>query len=281
MTEATMDEAVLREWIGRSESITDTVHAAHANKLAGTLDNEAVYSSGDPLPPSWHWAWFVPASAQSQLGRDGHPALGGFMPPVALPRRMWAGSELVFSKPVLIGDTITKTSTIKDLKMKSGNSGALCFVTVRHDFAGKSGDHRFTDRQTLVYRDDPARDASAPKLVKAPPSEVLATIEPTPTLLFRYSALTFNTHRIHYDRDYCINVEGYPGLVVHGPLQATLLAGEASSRADGREIAKLAFRARMPLFDTAGFAICSDGDQLWTQTPEGGVAMSLTVDYAA
>jgi len=281
----TMDEAVLRGWIGNSESVTDTLDAAHANKLAGTLDDETVYADDDPLPPSWHWAWFVSGSPQSKLGRDGHPVLGGFMPPVALPRRMWAGSELMFEKPVLIGETITKTSTIEGVKMKSGNSGTLCFVTVRHDFSGGNDDHRFADRQTLVYLNDPEPDAPAPGLVEAPEGEVLATVEPTPTLLFRYSALTFNTHRIHYDRDYCQDVEGYPGLVVHGPLQATMLAGEAVSKAKDRtkdqKIAKLAFRARAPLFDTARFAICSDGSQFWTQTPQGGVAMSLTVDYAA
>lgn len=281
MSEATMDEGVLRGWVGNCQSVTDTLQATHANKLAGTLDDETVYAEDDPLPPSWHWAWFLSGSMQSKLGRDGHPALGGFMPPVALPRRMWAGSELVFEKAVLIGETITKTSTIEDVKLKSGGSGALCFVTVRHDFSGDEGDHRFSDRQTLVYLNDPAPDAPAPKLVEPRAGETLATIEPTPTLLFRYSALTFNTHRIHYDRDYCLDVEGYPGLVVHGPLQATLLAGEAAGRANGRKIEKLTFRARAPLFDTAGFAICTDGSQYWTQTPKGGVAMSLTVDYAA
>lgn len=282
MIEPTTDETLLRDWIGNSESVIDTLNASHANKLAGTLDDETVYATGDQLPPAWHWAYFLPGSMQSKLGRDGHPARGHFMPPVALPRRMWAGSELIFEKPVFFGETVTKMSIIEDVKMKSGSSGVLCFVTVRHDYVGESGDHRFADRQTIVYRDDPSPDMPAPKLVESPSGEVIATVEPASTLLFRYSALTFNTHRIHYDREYCLNVEGYPGLVVHGPLQATLLAGQAARRVDGRKIERLTFRARAPLFDTASFIICSGNDnQLWTQSPQGGVAMSLAIKYAA
>ncbi len=277
MSETTTDEDRLRQWIGKSQSTVDTIHAAHAQKLAGTLDDGKLYHDGDALPLTWHWAYFLSGSLQSRLGRDGHPERGGFMPPVALPRRMWAGSELVIAEPIRIGHEIEKTSTIEDTTIKTGGSGMLCFVTVRHDFATVSGDHCFTERQTIVYREDPSPDAPDAKSIEPPNGEELFKVDPTPTLLFRYSALTFNTHRIHYDRDYCLNVESYPGLVVHGPLQATLLAGAVSAKGNPRSIS---FRARAPLFDTSGFAVCSDGDgQFWTQVESGGLAMVATANY--
>ncbi len=277
MSEATTDQNQLREWIGRSETTTDTIHAEHAQKLAGTLDDEQEYYKGDALPLTWHWAYFLSGSLQSKLGRDGHPERGGFMPPVALPRRMWAGSELTVEQPIRIGQTVIKISTIEDVAMKAGVSGTLCFVTVRHDFSEADGEHCFTERQTLVYREDPSPDAPAAKLIEPPAGGQLFEVEPTSTLLFRYSALTFNTHRIHYDRDYCLNVEGYPGLVVHGPLQAALLAG-AAERAG--KISKIGFRASAPLFDTSNFTICSNDDgQFWTQGADGGLAMMAAAGY--
>ncbi|MDD9909281.1 MAG: MaoC family dehydratase N-terminal domain-containing protein [Ahrensia sp.] len=279
MTEPTTDEEILKGWIGRTESATDTLHAGHARKLAGTLDDPFDYSDSDPLPVCWHWAYFPSPSPQAQLGRDGHPERGDFLPPVALPRRMWAGSELTFEKRVLLGETVTKTSTIENVAMKSGRSGQLCFVTIRHVFAGPDGDHRFTDRQTIVYRDDPKPGDPAPAPAQASPGDVLETVNPDPPLLFRYSALTFNTHRIHYDRDYCINVEGYPGLVVHGPLQATLLARAASRDERRRAIKTIAFRAKAALYDTSSFTIAKGNGSYWTQSPQGGVGMSADVTF--
>ena len=282
MTEPTLDEAILGRWIGKTEKATDTLHAGQARLLQLTLDRPGDMVSGDVLPPAWHWVYFLSGAPMSGLGRDGHAALGEFLPPVALPRRMWAGGRLTFKTPVLLGETITKTSTIKDVAVKSGRSGTLCFVTVRHDYTGEDDTHRFSEEHDIVYREDPAPDAPRPA-APAPPSGSMKSevITPSSVQLFRYSALTFNGHRIHYDRDYCKQVEGYPGLIFHGPLTATLLADMAWRQANGRTLTSFNFRAVSPLFDTAPFTIHTDGETtFWAQNPDGGLAMKADVIFS-
>ncbi|MEP1208729.1 MAG: MaoC family dehydratase N-terminal domain-containing protein [Rhizobiaceae bacterium] len=281
MQNPTLDETILRKWIGNSESRTDTLHAEQSRLMQLTLDREPSLNTGAPLPPAWHWAYFLSGAPMSKLGRDGHPALGEFLPPVALPRRMWAGGRLNYESPVLLGETITKISSIKDVVLKQGKSGALVFVTVRHEYTGASDDLRFTEEHDIVYREDPAPNAPKPKPVEPPQaSDHVETITPTTVQLFRYSALTFNGHRIHYDRDYCKDVEGYPGLIFHGPLTATLLADLALRRSQGKELKSFSFRAVAPLFDTQPFTIHHDGETtVWAQAPDGGLAMKAGFSY--
>ncbi|MEP0942495.1 MAG: MaoC family dehydratase N-terminal domain-containing protein [Rhizobiaceae bacterium] len=281
MTEATLDETVLRKWIGNTQSATDTLTVEPARLMQATMDHEASLNSGDCLPPVWHWLYFLTGAPMSKLGRDGHAALGEFLPPVALPRRMWAGGRLEFAKPVELGETINKSSSIKDISLKHGKSGALAFVTVRHSYSGPEGDDRFTEEHDIVYREDPKPDA--PKPAPVSPSSATPqhseTITPSTVQLFRYSALTFNSHRIHYDRDYCKDVEGYPGLIFHGPLTATLLADLAVRRIGGKPLKSFSFRAVAPLFDNAPFTIHHDGEgTVWAETPEGGLAMKANFE---
>ncbi|NKB54214.1 MAG: acyl-CoA dehydrogenase [Rhizobiaceae bacterium] len=281
MTQATLNEAKLREWIGKSQSSSDTLHAKQAQLMQLTLDREPSLQTGDALPPVWHWAYFLSGSPMSQLGRDGHAAVGEFLPPVSLPRRMWAGGRLIYTKPVHLGEHITKNSFIKDVTLKHGKSGALVFVTVRHEYFGSDDDLRFTEEHDIVYREDPSPEAPKPAAVPPPAKSAHEEIiTPSTVQLFRYSALTFNGHRIHYDRDYCKEVEGYPGLIFHGPLTATLLADLAVRRHPGKQLKSFSFRAVAPLFDTQSFTIHHDGDALvWAQTPDGGLAMKASFDY--
>ena len=213
----------------------------------------------------------------SELGRDGHPAVGGFLPPVALPRRMWAGSRLDFHHPVKIGDTLKKNSTLKDLKIKSGKTGKLCFVTVSHSFYREQL-KLITEEHDIVYREDPAPGALLPSPPKAPAdAQIKKSVSPSPVLLYRYSALTFNGHRIHYDIDYCREVEGYPGLVFHGPLSATLLLDLASRETDAERISNFEFRAISPLFADRPFTLnLKRNDKklaLWATNPDGLLAI--------
>lgn len=280
MISPTCDEAILRQWIGRSQTCSDILHAPPARLMQATLDRQPTLETGSPLPPAWHWLYFLSGAPMSQLGRDGHAETGEFLPPVALPRRMWAGGRLEFQKPVHLGETITKVSTIKNIAVKHGKSGALCFVTVRHEFSDPEGDQRFSEEHDIVYREDPAANAPAPSPVAPPAASIYSeTVVPTTVQLFRYSALTFNSHRIHYDRDYCKDVEGYPGLVFHGPLTATLLADLACRKLASTGLKKFSFRAVAPLFDTSPFTLHHDGNStVWAQTPQGGVAMTANVE---
>lgn len=269
--------AILKEWIGREETRVDRLGAGMAARMHATLGLDGPPPGvGDSLPPAWHWLLFAEAKPPAELGRDGHPMRGGFLPPVELPRRMWAGGRIAFEAPLPIGAEIMRRSTIKDVTEKSGKSGALCFVTVRHEFSS-DGVVGLTEEHDIVYREDPAPDTSAPVPPAAPDNaEVTETITPNSTLLFRYSAVTFNGHRIHYDVDYCREVEGYPGLVVHGPLVATFLLGLAERSAG--EVAAFSFRAISPLFDTAPFSISCKRDgnalKLWAANPDSKLAMT-------
>lgn len=275
----------LKDWIGRNEVATDMATATPYAALAATLDWPVVRpAQGTLLPALWHWLYFLPIAAQSEIGEDGHPRRGGFLPPVPLPRRMWAGSEFEFFEPLAVGDTLERTSTIEDVKEKSGRTGSLIFVRVRHDIRRNgSAALALKEHHNIVYRAAPAPGDVAPPPVAAP--TVCAwerPVVPSDVLLFRYSALTFNGHRIHYDRKYVTEVEGYPGLVVHGPLIATLLMDLLRRNLPGAQLAKFEFKAVRPTFDIHPFSVhgqpSADGKtvRLWGRDHEGWLTMDAT-----
>ena len=279
----TIDIEPLRRWIGKSQTHDDVVTPTPIAALAATLDRtEAWPQPGDPLPPIWHWLYFLPIFRLSASGPDGHPTRGEFLPPVPLPRRMWAGSRLEFLRPLRVGAAIVRTSRIADVTGKEGRAGPLVFVRVRHEIADGGG-LAIVDEHDIVYRENPRPGDPAPPVPPAPGDHAFSReIDPGPVLLFRYSALTFNSHRIHYDRSYVTGVEGYPGLVVHGPLIATLLLDLLRRERPDATVARFVFRAVSPLFDGAPFAVCGKpGDdprsvRLWARNAHGGLAMDAT-----
>ena len=245
-----------RDWIGRKQTRTDVVALAPAQRLLATLDDrETVLKAADALPPLWHWIYFLPDAPQSKVAPDGHAQTGDFMPPIALPRRMFAGTEVDFHAPLPLGAEARLEAEITDVQEKTGKTGALAFVTVRRRlFAGST--LALEERQSIVYRAAGAKTpAPEARPLPAPPANAwIRDIHADPVLLFRYSALTFNAHRIHYDRPYATDEEGYPGLIVHGPLLATLLM-ELVRRNVRRPVRSFAFRASAPIFDTAPFRV--------------------------
>jgi 3-methylfumaryl-CoA hydratase len=274
----------LGDWIGRSEEASDVVTPAPCAALAATLDLPAdLPKPGTPLPPLWHWLYFLPRHRRSELGPDGH-ARRGFLPPVPLPRRMWAGSRFEFHRPLHIGDSLMRRSTIERITEKTGRSGALVFVTLRHEIARHDeAACALREWHDIVYREAPrVGEALAPPQRAPEDARWQRRWEPDDVLLFRYSALTFNGHRIHYDRRYATEVEGYPGLVVHGPLIATLLLDLLRRHAPGRQPARFEFRALRPLFDGHPFTVCgqaqADGRsvRLWAADHQGWLTMDAT-----
>ena len=280
MTNAGFDEPALRAWIGRSETARDRVGPWPVRALAAALDHAPpAVAEGMPLPPLWHWLYALPLHRASELGDDGHAQLGGFLPPVALPRRMWAGGRFEFRVPVRIGDEVVRMSNIEDVRAKSGRSGALVFVTVRHEWRrNDEAAPALVEWHDIVYRE--AQRGSDPPLLPRR-SEVAAdwsrTIVPDAVLLFRYSALTFNGHRIHYDRRHATEVEGYPGLVVHGPLIATLLVDLLCRHRPDAALMTFAFKALRPAFVDQPLTLCGrlrdEGAQLWAQDQAGALLM--------
>lgn len=258
------------DWIGRSQDVTDILDPARSNALDIALGGEGALKAGDPMPLLDHWLHFWDVKPPHGLGADGHPAKGGFLPPVPLPRRMWAGGRLAFHKPLLLGTSVTRTSTITAVTEKAGRSGMLVFVTVRHDLDAGEG-LAVSEEQDLVYRDPAPGVLPLPQAVSAPGAPWADLVQPDTVLLFRYSALTMNGHRIHYDRPYAMNEESYPALVVHGPLQAALLIRLAAKNL-GRPIAGFEFRGQQPAFDGTALHVCgapdATGAQLWTQQGE-------------
>jgi 3-methylfumaryl-CoA hydratase len=269
-----MDFEHLKTWTGRQETLTDIVSPFPIAALAATLDRSPPEGA---LPPLWHWLYFLPRTPQSELGPDGHAKRGGFLPPVPLPRRMWAGGRLTFHAPLLAGDAVTRVSTIADVTAKSGRAGPLVFVLVRHEITGPQG-LAVVEEHDIVYRDAPAPGEAAPAPRPAPENPAWRRdITADDVLLFRYSALTFNGHRIHYDRRYVTEVEGYPGLIVHGPLLATLLL-DLVARNTTATVKSFNFRAVAPVFDTTAFAVCATPStqgkiRLWAQHQTGALAM--------
>ncbi len=269
-----------RTWIGHEETRHDHITPAPLIGLAATLDrDEPEPRPGDAIPLLAHWLYTLPRAPQSQIGDDGHPRRGGFLPPVPLPRRMWAGGRFVFEQPLRVGDAIERRSRITAVDAKAGRSGPLVFVTVRHELHGPQG-LALTEEHDIVYREAPRPGAAAPAPQPAPAdAHFRRTVVPDPVLLFRYSALTFNGHRIHYDRRWCEQAEGYPGLVVHGPLLATLLLDLLRRERPGFGVRRFRFAAQRPLFDTEPFGLAGRDDgaaavSLWAQAADGALAMT-------
>ena len=284
-TNMTDDFERLRDWVGRKETRKDMVTPWPITALAATLDErELSVEQGSPVPHGWHWLFFLEAKPASELGVDGHPKRGGFLPPVPLPRRMWAGGSIEFIRPLAIGEVLTRESEIVSVEPKSGRSGTLVFVTVRQTVQA-GGTAAIVEEQNIVYR-EAARKGDPPAPGKQAPVQAAWTrrVMPDAVMLFRYSALTFNGHRIHYDKDYAINEELYPGLVVHGPLQATLLL-ELCRRHGDRPVKKFEYRAQSPIFGGQVFTVNGNYDaaksqaDLWTASEAGNYAMRATATF--
>jgi 3-methylfumaryl-CoA hydratase len=284
MTEK-LDLDHLRQWIGRSAEATDIVTAQLVKGLRATLFQEiGPPKTGDVAPFTVHWCLGQPVYPMPELGPDGHPTRGGFLPPVPLPRRMWAGGELQFIDPLRVGDETTRTSRISDVTLKTGSTGTLCFVSVEHVVTTPRGT-AIRERQDIVYRDVSKTQAAAPAKAAPPPpaAKHRETHVSDPVLLFRYSALTFNGHRIHYDRDYVTKVEGYPGLIFHGPLQAALIVELAAKLHGGAPPKTFSYRGVQPLFEGGAFSVNANdgagGMELWTANAEDQPTMKGTATW--
>ena len=246
---APIDIDHLRSWIGRQDIRYDEVNGTPVRLMRATLDQLAAEEKyAQILPPAWHWLYFLPSEMTLNLARDGHARKGGFLPPIPLSRRMWAGGKLEFLHPVTVGTAIKRISLISDVQCKTGNTGELIFVTVNHDIYCAQR-LALRERQDLVYRGAPSENSNPPPCFSAPQeAQWSRTLNPTSAMLFRYSALTFNAHRIHYDKDYASKVDGHSGLVVHGPLLATLLLDLLLQRYPSANILSFDYRAIRPLF---------------------------------
>lgn len=244
---STVDIAHLQTWIGTEQRDEDLLSVRQARLMAATIDfaDTARIRDGAPLPPLWHWIYFLQGLPTAELGRDGHAARGGFLPPVPLPNRMWAGGRVEFLRPVPLGSVAYKTSRILRVEYKQGRSGELVFVTVEHTLASPSGEALLREEHDIVFKSAGRSPAPASAQATEAAGAFQRRFTPTSTTLFRYSALTFNGHRIHYDLDYCRNVEGYDNLVIHGPLNATLLAGLAEE-VGGRPLRHFFYRGLAP-----------------------------------
>jgi 3-methylfumaryl-CoA hydratase len=279
---AQLDE--LRKWIGGSETRRDHVTAAPIAAMSATLDrDDGQPAAGTEVPPLWYWLYFTPLARASEIGTDGHAKRGGFLPPVPLPRRMFAGGRFTFDHALQVGDDVERTSRVTDVTGKQGRSGYMVFVTVLHEIADARG-VAISEEHDIVYREEPCPGAPVPEPRAARTDESFSReIAPDPVLLFRYSALTFNGHRIHYDRTYVTEVEGYPGLIVHGPLIATLLVDLLRRNSPAASVRKFSFRAVRPLFDIHHFDVCGckDGENrvaLWARDHEGSLAMQASAE---
>ncbi|MDM0018991.1 FAS1-like dehydratase domain-containing protein [Variovorax saccharolyticus] len=275
----------LQSWIGRSETVDDAINSTPVVALTATLDHPATpVDAGTLLPPLWHWLYFLPMHRQSEIGADGHARRGGFLPPVPLPRRMWAGSQFEFRSPIRVGDRVARTSTIDDVAIKEGRTGKLVFVKVRHELrCNGAAESALVEFHDIVYREAQRPDDVVPPPQAAPAEAAWRRqIVPDDVLLFRYSALTFNGHRIHYDRQYVTQVEGYPGLIVHGPLIATLLMDLLRRQMPDADVASFRFKAVRPTFDLNAFHVSGQpqGDgktiRLWASDHEGWLTMDAT-----
>ncbi len=273
----------LDDWLDKEVVTEDDITAFPLTALAATLDRE---ESGDTVPPLWHWLYFLPIAPLSEVGPDGHPKRGGFLPPVPLPRRMWAGGRLTFHAPLKVGEHAKRTSTIANIEDKTGRSGRLVFVTVQHAIEA-GGELKLEEEHDIVYRDAPQEGARPPQAALAPEGETWRrTVDADAVMLFRYSALTFNGHRIHYDYPYVTEVEGYPGLIVHGPLIATLLVDLVRREQPNAVLQSFAFKALRPTFAGQPFTVCgkpsADGKtiDLWAKDHEGYLTMRATAALA-
>jgi 3-methylfumaryl-CoA hydratase len=274
----------IESWVGRTRETEDLIAPFQARAMAATLDRARAPAEGEPLPPGWHWLYFPELPRPGELGPDGHQKRGGFLPPIPLPRRMWAGNRLRFHRPLVVGERATRRSVIERIEEKQGRAGALAFVTVHHRYEGARG-LALEEWHDIVYRAAPAAGAAPPPAEGAPAkAHWRRDITPDEVMLFRYSALTFNGHRIHYDYPYVTNTEGYDGLIVHGPLTATLLLDLVAREAPEQRIAQVRFRALRPLF--AGRALTLEAApengaiEAWALDADGHAAMRAHIELS-
>ncbi|MFK3780133.1 acyl-CoA dehydrogenase [Agrobacterium sp. NPDC089420] len=274
------------EYVGRTERRLALIDPDRVAALASTFDLPSVPGDGKALPAAWHWIFFNPFVRRSEVGSDGHPKKGGFLPDVGLPRRMWAGGRLRYHAPLPIGAKAERVSEILSVTPKSGKAGRLVFVTVRHRVMTE-GRVCIEEEQDIVYRESPQPGLPPPAAQPAPQDASWSdVVTPDPVLLFRYSALTSNGHRIHYDAPYAQAEEGYPDLVVHGPLISSLLQGLAQRASRGRPLARFDFRAVSPLFVNRPFHVeATESDaagvmRLWAKGPGNNLAMTAEAGFA-
>jgi 3-methylfumaryl-CoA hydratase len=288
MSTTTLSLDAFKQYIGRRQETTDVLHPGPANLLRLALGRpEPEYREGDALPPAWLALYFLPRVASGDLRPDGSPHDTGVVPDLPLPRRMFAGERVRLLRPLRLGESLRREMELADLSMKSGGTGTLVFATIVSRVYGADGPLALEDQRRTVFREEvKAGDRNQAPRREPAPSDVpwRRTVTPGPVMLFRYSALTFNSHRIHYDHTWAMNVEGYPGLVVHGPLTTTLLIDFVRDHTAGRRIAGYTTQARAPLFDTAPFELrgrpTARGCEAWAVTPEGTVAMSAQVELS-
>jgi 3-methylfumaryl-CoA hydratase len=275
------ESAAVKDWLGRTRRDDDEVMLATVQRLAATLDQDpASFRRGSELPESWYAVLFGPLARQSTIGPDGHPETGDFLPPLAGTRRMFAGRRSFFHRPLRIGDMVSRLSTVTRAEPKTGRTGAFTLVTVRHEIDGPTG-LGVTEEQDLIYRagiesGTRAHQREAAPIADRPDWSVPIGLDPA--LVFRYSALTFNAHRIHYDLTYTREIEGYPALVMNGGLTALLLVETARPHLP-RRIAHYAARAESPLFigtrATFNGRLTGEGASLWASGPDGGLAYRI------
>ena len=275
----------MRQWVGRRESMSDVATAWPVAALNATFDRrEPDAQPGDAIPEGWHWLYFLETKPASELAHDGHARRGGFLPPVPLPRRMWAGGRIDFNRPLRVGEALRRDSEIVSIEAKTGKSGSLVFVTVRHSVYA-SGELAVVEEHDIVYR-EAAKPTDLPPHAKPAPQATKwrHEVKPDEVMLFRFSALIFNAHRIHYDLDYARREESYPGLIVHGPLQTLLMLDLC--RRNGVRVKRLDYRALHPVFHTERMTVggdpSADGSkvELCTANGAGNVAMTGTATLA-
>lgn len=278
-----MAEADWSEWVGRTESSTENAIARPINELNATFDVSSDAKPGEIMPTLWHWLYFRPLAPMSQIGADGHPKRGGFLPPLPIERRMWAGGRLTFHDELRIGDALEKKSEILKVDEKQGKLVKMAFVTVKHEINSPRG-LAISEEQDIAYLEIP-KIFVPPKPIPLPENLAWQERYPVdPVMLFRFSAVTFNGHRIHYDLPYTTEFEKYPGLVVHGPLQAMLLMRAAQQRNSGKSVARYSFRGVRPLFHFDAFFLSgrerNDGGlDLYTSNGDGLVCMQAAIDW--
>ena len=281
-----MADGAWSDWVGRTQEVEDLIGPGTAHAMAATLGSNGAArpDTGTSVPYPWIWAYFLEPADRREIGSDGHPKRGGFLPAIPNPRRMWAGSRCTFENHLRVGQRAKKTSTIQSIEEKDGRAGPMVFVTVVHEISA-NGALIMREEQDIVYIDIPEVFVPPPGK-PVPPCEHVESFEIDPVLLFRYSALTFNGHRIHYDRPYTLDVEKYPGLVVHGPLQATLLYDLASRKFPDRTPASFAFRGVRPLFDFDEMTLNAreiehNNVELFTANGDGAISMTARMEWAA
>ena len=276
-----MSTTDLSAWLGKSQTVIDRMDPGHAARIAVTL-GRSIPELGAVLPSLWHWAFFLETVPIAQTGTDGHPARGSFLPPAEKRNRMWAGGRVEFDGGLVVGTDAQKTSTVTAIKEKAGRTGSLLFVTVKHEIV-QNGKLVVSEEQDIVYR-----EPSAPKLQgtePAPESQWKQAVDPSAVLLFRYSAVTFNSHRIHYDYPYVTEKEGYPGLVIHGPLIATLMCQAFAQSHPRATLKHLSYRGLRPLiaptaFDVAGTVTALGEAKLWAEQ-DGTLAHQAELRFLA